>query len=248
MSTATTQPAMTAPRVRGARPRDARVPSLLELERLTEIPEQRAVFRGVDWAFYDQLVDSVPARCPIHVDFDGTDLEVMRRGRLHERLRLKLERIVWIAAEECCVPHSGAGETTWKRPQTRCGLEADQSYYFSPEKLDADAAAISRDSDDIADYPNPDLAIEVDISLPSIERAGIYAALFVPEVWRFDGRNVIIERLTADGRYASVESSGFLPVTAEFVRRWLVDEDARDQIAWSRRLRAEIKTQVAKQS
>ena len=35
-----------------------RVPSIEELQRLTEVPERRVVFRGVDWTFYDQLVDS----------------------------------------------------------------------------------------------------------------------------------------------------------------------------------------------
>ncbi len=32
----------------------ARVPSLDELRRLTEVPDRRVVFRGVDWAFYEQ--------------------------------------------------------------------------------------------------------------------------------------------------------------------------------------------------
>jgi hypothetical protein len=31
--------------------------------------------------------------------------------------------------------------------------------------------------------------------------------------------------------------SQFLPVTAEEIRRWVVDEDSRDESAWSRRLR-----------
>ena len=70
-------------------------------------------------------------------------------------------------------------------------------------------------SNDVADYPNPDLAIEVDISPPEIDRAGIYAALMVSEVWRFDGQQVHIDRLNAEGKYEAVEASGFLPVTAE---------------------------------
>ena len=78
--------------------------------------------------------------------------------------------------------------------RSRAAWSADQCYYFLPEKLAADAAALERGSDDIADYPNPDLAIEVDISPPAVDRAGIYAALGVTEVWRFDGQDVVIER------------------------------------------------------
>ena len=91
----------------------------------------------------------------------------------------------------------------------------------------------------IADYPNPDLAIEVDISSPEIDRPGIYAALKVAEVWRFDGdlEQVIIERLD-DGTYRPVETSQFLPIRAEEIRRWVVEEDSSDESSWARRLRA----------
>ncbi len=103
-------------------------------------------------------------------------------------------------------------------------------------------------SNDIAGYPNPDLAIEVDISRPAVDRAGIYAALRVPEVWRFDGEQVVIERLTPDGTYTRSRPVGFLPVQAEEIRRWIVDEDASEEIAWTERLQAEIKTRITKQS
>ena len=34
----------------------AHAPSLDELEELTDIPDRRVVFRGVDWSFYDRLI------------------------------------------------------------------------------------------------------------------------------------------------------------------------------------------------
>ena len=144
----------------------ALVPSLEEIERLTAIPDRRVVFRGVGWSFYEQLVDSIPESSPIHVDYDGKDLEVMAKGREHDRSKRRLGRIVDIVAEEYGIPFDGNGETTWKRPGLGRGLEADESFYFQPEKLAAAAEADSRHSKDIADYPNPDLAIEVDISRP----------------------------------------------------------------------------------
>jgi hypothetical protein len=47
----------------------------------------------------------------------------------------------------------------------------------------------------IEDYPNPDLAITIGISRSKIDRAGIYAALKVPELWRFhkDGIGIPIK-------------------------------------------------------
>jgi Uma2 family endonuclease len=218
-----------------------RVPSLEELKRLTEVPERRVVYRGVDWSFYEQLVDSIPGTTNIHVDYDGKDLEVMGKGRKHAFVRRLLCRLVDTICEELAIPCKSVGETTWKRMGITRGLEADECYYFLPEKLAADAAAIGRGSDNIADYPNPDLAIEVDISPPQVDRAGIYAALGVTEVWRFVENTLVIERLTRQGNYVPVEASGFLPVKASEVRRWVLDEDSSDQSAWARRLRAELR-------
>ncbi len=39
------------------------VPSLDELERLAAVPERRVVIKGVDWTFYERLVDSIPKAC-----------------------------------------------------------------------------------------------------------------------------------------------------------------------------------------
>jgi Uma2 family endonuclease len=217
------------------------VPSLAELEHLTEIPERRVVFRDVDWNFYESLVDSIPESYPIHVDYDGKNLELMGKRRKHELARRLLGRLVDTIADELGIAYKSAGETTWKRKELGRGLEADESYYFTSEKLDADAKSLERGTDDINDYPSPDLAIEVDLSPPQTDRAAIYAALGVSEVWRFDGYVVVIDRLTSEGTYTAAENSGFLPITVEQITRWVIEEDSRDESAWRRRLRAEIR-------
>ena len=131
---------------------------------------------------------------------------------------------------ELRIPYSGAGQTTWKRPEIERGLEADHCYFFEPAKFAADAEAVLAESNDIADYPNPDLAIEVDIS-PRRSTGLVSTPRFkVPEVWRFDGESLTIEVFQPDGTYLAVDSSRFLPVRAEEVVRWLVEEDCR--ISW----------------
>jgi Uma2 family endonuclease len=221
------------------------VPSLDELERMTSIPDERVVIRDVDWAFYEQLVDSIPEGANLRVDFDGKDLEIITKGVNHEAARGLLGKLVSLLAYEFGLPFKSLGETTWKRPEIARGLEADECFYFRPEKLVAMAAAKSRKSQTIADYPNPDLAIEIDLSPSRIERPGIYAALGVAEIWRFDGEYIIIERLSEGGRYATVETSAFVPIRAEEVSRWLVEEDSSDESAWARRLLAWIRAELA---
>ena len=245
MSTSTTHDTPSAPPALEIAGPVACVPSLEELERLTAIPERRVVYRGVDWAFYDRLVDSIPESSNIHVDYDGKDLEVMGKRRRHERSLRRLRKLVEVVAEESGSITAAGERPRGNDPKLARGLEADECYYFLPEKIAAEAAALERGSDDIADYPNPDLAIEVDLSPPQVDRAGIYAALKVAEVWRFDGRTVVIDRLMADGTYKSADASLFLPIRAEEIQRWVVDGVRGSESAWAMRLRAEIRARKA---
>ena len=104
--------------------------------------------------------------------------------------------------------------------------------------------AISRSS---SDYPDPDLAVEVDISRPAI----IVRDLRSPQsrgsvaVYVTDCRY----RAVDGGReYVATETSGFLPVGVADIQRWLFDEYTKDHSAWLRKLRAEIRKRAAKQS
>src|SRR2546422_3306499 len=38
--------------------------------------------------------------------------------------------------------------------------------------------------------PPPDIAVEIDITKDSLSEFHIYAALKIPEIWRYDGKNV----------------------------------------------------------
>jgi len=207
--------------------------------------ETRIAVRGVPWSVYELWVDSLPERSGIRMAYDGEDLEIMTKGRRHENDITLIGRLVNEVTVELGIPCASNRETTWKRPEVSRGLEADQSYYFRPEKLAAAAAARSRGSNDVADYPNPDLAIEIDISPSLIDRPAIYAALGVTEVWRFDGELLTIERLNPDGSYSPIESSAWLPIRPDEVIRWLTQEDSTDESAWARRLRNWVRAELA---
>ena len=49
--------------------------------------------------------------------------------------------------------------------------------------------------------PPPDLAVEIDITTSWLDRLEIYAALEVPEVWRFDRETLKVLVLAANGKY-----------------------------------------------
>jgi len=221
------------------------VPSLEDLYQMTSEPDERVVIRSVDWAFYEQLVDSIPEGANIHVDYDGKDVEIVSPSPLHDGVKTLLGRFVELTAEELEIPCTGLGQTTWKRPEVTRGLEADESYYFVAEKLATVAEAMTRRSGEVAEYPNPDLAIEVDLSPSRIDRTGIYAALRVAEVWRFDGEQIVIDRLQTEGDYQPVEASGFLPVNSQEIARWVLNKAFHDGSLWARRLRAWARAELA---
>ena len=199
--------------------------------------EQRIVIRDVCWRLYDHLSDAIGEGQHIYLAYDGRDLELMTKGWTHEDYKELFSWFVTFVTSELRIRSRAAGETTWKRPEIERGLEADQCYYFTSEKLRVVADARARRAKDIADIPNPDLAVEIDISASQVDRPGIYAALQVSEVWRFDGESVVIEQLRPDGTYAVAETSLFLPVRAEEVYRWVAQEDSSDELAWEDRLR-----------
>jgi Uma2 family endonuclease len=199
--------------------------------------EHRWVVRDVGWVDYETFVDLIPEWSPLRVAFDGKDMEIMVKGRSHEKLNRLFDHFIVAVASGPELKIKTLGELTWKRPEIDRGIEADNCHYILPEKLATAAAAEARKAAE-AEYPNPDLAIEVDISPSKVDRPGIYAAMKVAELWRFDGGAFHIEQLGPDGRYATSSSSKFLLVTPADLDRWLLNEDSSDTVQWTNRIRS----------
>ena len=142
--------------------------------------------------------------------YDGKDLEIMVKGPVHDHYGRLLDRLITAVAVVLGIRRQALGETTWIRPEIERGLEADQCYVFDVGKLAVVGELLYRNENDIAGYPNPDLAVEVDISRPQADRPAIYAALQVPELWTFDGEIVTIQHLGTDGAtWIPVGADGF---------------------------------------
>jgi len=206
--------------------------------------EQRITLRGISWDLYDRLSDAIGEDQHVRLTYDGKDLEIMTTGYRHEGLKGLIGRLVNAVTFELDITCTDGGQTTWKRPEIERGLEADDCYFFEPDKMALITKSFARKSNDVVDYPNPDLAIEIDLSRSEVDRPGIYAALRVTEVWRFDGETLTFEQLQEDGSYSPVKTSRFLPIRPEEVTRWITDDDVVNKTAWERRLRAWIRTEL----
>ena len=143
--------------------------------------------RGVSWNLYDRLTDAIGERSSIRVAFDGKDVEIMVVGPMHESLGDLLGLFVSEVCDGLDLDFHGLGRTTWKRPDVDRGIEADLCYCFDSRRWRSAGRRTLSGSNDPADFPIPDLAVEIDISPSKIDRPGIYSNLRAPEVWRFSG-------------------------------------------------------------
>jgi Uma2 family endonuclease len=184
--------------------------------------EEQQVMLDTTWGFYDRLSDAIETRS-IRMAFDGRDIEIITAGNRHERIKSLMGQFFDLVVDELEIDCVALGSTTWKRPEIERGIEVEQSYVFDPAKIALCRSPLVRESNDLADCPNPDLAIEIDISPPKIDRPGIYAALKVTEVWRRgEDATITIEQLGDDGQYVAAKSSRFLHVRPEEVMQLFI--------------------------
>ena len=207
-------------------------------------PDMRLTLDGVSWGDYEDFCAASGEGQNLRIAYDGRSLEIMTTGPLHESLKDWMRVFVHEVTVGLKINCRGLGETTWTRPDVSRGLESDLCFYFDQEKLIACDQEDVRQSNSVADYPNPDLAIEIDLSGSKIDRESIHAALKVSEIWRFHDQSVSIDRLTPSGTYDVAKVSGFLPVSAAEITRWLIAENPRQQVTRTARLRDWIETDL----
>jgi Uma2 family endonuclease len=208
-------------------------------------PDTRVVIADVTWEFYESFVESIAEGENIRVAFDRKNIEAMTLGPFHESLGGIVAVFIATIATELCIEHQQVGSTTWKCKKVKRGVESDLCYYFDHAKLARFTEAFARRSNKVEDYPNPDLAIEIDISRSKIDRAGIYAALKVPELWRFHEEQFSIAQLRPGATYAPANRSRFLAVRPDDITRWILEEQSPRGLAWQGRLREWVRADLA---
>lgn len=207
----------------------------------TAPPEQRFLLRNIAWDQYRAFADAL-GEAHVRLTYDNGILELMTLSYAHERQHKLLGRLVEVLTEELNRPMQSGGSTTFNREDLKRGIEPDQCYYLDNEPLVREKEEI-----DLSVDPPPDLTIEVEVTRSCLDRMALFAALRIPEVWRYDGEHLHIHLLMEDGTYAESERSRhfpFLPITEleaflrrrtemdetsliKLFRQWVRDEIAR---------------------
>ena len=202
------------------------------------LTRDRVVLRGVSWTTYRALSQDLESEPGRRLTYSQGMLEIMVPLPPHEVYKKLMGRLVEVITEETETEIRSLGSTTWRRDDLRKGLEADECYYIQHEQAVRGKAEI-----DLTIDPPPDLAIEVDNTSSSMNRMEIYAALAVPEVWRYDGATLTIECLV-DGVYVAQEASAVLPVQRGDILRFLQVSQTMGETSWVREFRRWVRGQI----
>jgi Uma2 family endonuclease len=208
-------------------------------DRLADAP--RLVFDGVSWDDYEAMLRIVGDR-PIRVTYDRGRMEIMPPMWAHGGVSDRLGWLIHVLIEELDLPAEGADPVTFKRQDLEKGVEPDKCYYFGPH------AALVRGKErlEMGIDPPPDLVIEADITSSSLDRPGIFAALGIPEVWRFTRRSLQFLHLQPDGTYRPAEVGRAFPwLKVADVARFLEQGRTMEKAPWIRSFRAFVRAELA---
>jgi Uma2 family endonuclease len=148
------------------------------------------------------------------VTYDRGRLEIMAPLWNHEWWKTRASLGVRVLCRALKLRLQSGGSTTFRREDLERGLEADDCFYIRNAHRMTGLRVV-----DLRYDPPPDLALEVEGTRSALDRMGVYAALGVPEVWRYDGEAFQVHVLVS-GRYEETAHSLSFPTLplAEFAR------------------------------
>lgn len=200
------------------------------------IGEQRVVFRGLSWDDYLQIFRALPQRRSSRLTFDGETLEITMPLEEHEFALRLIELFIRILVVEMGMKIKTMGSTTMNREALQRGSEPDCAYYLQNQPL-VTGRRVNFEQD-----PPPDLVVEVDITYTDIDKNQLYAAMGVPELWRYNGEIWRIYCLE-NSAYQEYETSPTFPIVQkEDLYRFLADA-LQDEVVAEQQFRTWIRQQ-----
>ena len=194
-------------------------------EILDRLPaDSTLTLRNVSWQEYEILLESLIEASGLRVSYDQGILQIVTLSPEHESYSRLIEKLVDRLSARLRIRVLSFGSSTMRRMERRKGAEPDACFYVQS------AAAIGNKIQlDFASDPPPDIVVEIDVAHDSLAKFPSYAALGVPEIWRYDGKALTIYRLHED-EYRNVESSLALPMlTAGILTGFINQRRQKDQ-------------------
>lgn len=180
-------------------------------EIIDRLPEASTlILQGVSWDEYEQVLEDVGDAHGLRISYDEGELRIMTLSSEHESYARLMDRIVDRLSLHLRKKVLFFGSMTMKKAKKK-GSEPDACFYIQSADLIG-----SKNHIDLGADPPPDVVVEIDINHDSTPKFPVYAALGVPELWRYDGEDVKIYQREGD-EYVTHEASLAMPILTSAV-------------------------------
>jgi Uma2 family endonuclease len=201
--------------------------------------ETRVLLENITWQTFKTMLAEMGSDRTNRISYDNGTIEIMTPLKPHENSNRLIEVFVGVLCEELGLEINRVGSLTLTRDDLERGAEPDSSYYIQNESL-----VREKESIDLAFDPPPDLVLEVEYSRPKIDKLSLYAAMGIPEFWRYNGTTLRIYTLS-EGQYSETQiSPTFAPVLIREIPRFIQESKKAGQISTTRAFRTWVKQQI----
>lgn len=194
---------------------------------------------NVGWDEYEHLLsqlDTLPGR---RVSYDRGRLVIMSPSLEHEEYKETIYSLVRALSEELGVTLESRGQATFKRKLLKQGAEPDTCFYVQNA-----LRLIGRRTIELGEDPPPDVVVEIDTTNESLDKFRIYAALGVPEIWRYDGEQAYFYQLVGEEYQVMDNSLAFASLAATDLARFVGLSKTEGQTAALAAFREEVRARL----
>jgi len=208
-----------------------------------EAAEQRTVLTQISWQTFKTMLAEMGDERATRLAYDSGTMEIMTPLMPHENSNRLIEVFIGVLCEELGREIKRTGSLTLTRNDLERGGEPDSSYYIQNEHLVREKERIDLEFD-----PPPDLVLEVEYSRPKIDKLSLYAAMGVPEFWRYNGSALRIYQLEFGKYRESSTSLAFAPVPVQHIPKFLEKSRKVGELSATREFRNWVGKQRSRNS
>lgn len=207
----------------------------------TAIPgETRVLLENITWQTFKTMLAEMGSERANKISYRQGNIEIMTPQKPHESSNRLIEVFIGVLCEELELEVNRVGSLTLTRDDLEYGAEPDSSYYIQNELL-----VREKENIDLAFDPPPDLVLEVEYSRPKIDKFKLYAAMGIPEFWRYNGTTLRVYIL-ANGQYSETQTSPtFAVIPIKEIPRFIEESKKIGQIAVTRAFRTWVKLKAS---
>lgn len=217
------------------------IQTLSYIEAIEHLPRGATLrIPAVSWDEYEQLLTELGDEYHVRISYDSGCLEIMSPLPEHEEFADVVLSITREITRTLGVKLETRGSMTMRSAWQSKGAEPDTCFYVqSAERI------IGKRTLDFTIDPPPDIVVEIDVTNTSQPKFPIYAALGVPEIWRYDGRTMSFHTLVGTEYVATTYSQAFPFLPSSVLAEWIEQSKTAGQDAALDTARAWVQAQQA---